>query len=338
MKPLFVPAGGPYPKPTRSVRSLMMEVLLALLPCVVAVTWVFGPAVPLQLAWCLVVAWLIECACLAVRGRPILPTAMDGSALLAGALFALCLPPTAPWWIAVFGLLVAIGLAKHLFGGLGHNLFNPAMAGYAAALISFPAVLAVWPAHGEAAPGWNDALGTLFRFGDGFDMIAQATPLDAARALQRQGLSLGEVVLHPHWQTASWESWRTIALATAAGGVWLAARRLIPWQTPAAVLLGVIATSGALHGWDGDTYASPWMHLASGGTVLAACFIATDPVTGCTSPRGRWIFGIGVGAITVLIRQFGLYPDGVAFAVLMMNAAAPWIDLHTRPRILGEPR
>ena len=127
-----------------------------------------------------------------------------------------------------------------------------------------------------------------------------------------------------------------MAFATAAGGAWLAARRVIPWQTPIAVLTGMVLIGGALHGWDADTYASPMTHLTSGGALLAAAFIATDPVTGCTTPRGRWCFGLGVGALTVLIRQFGLYPDGVAFAVLIMNAAAPWIDLHTRPRMLGE--
>lgn len=330
-------AGGPHLPRRGSVRQLMLEVLLALLPGVAVMSWMFGWGVLVQVIWCAALGWIIEAACLALQQVPARRFLTDGSAPLAGVLLALCLPPSAPWWIGLLGMLFAIGLAKHLYGGLGHNLFNPAMAGYAAVLISFPAELAAWPAPHGFELGLGETISRFLQAAPAVDAIAQATPLDATRNLLLQGLTIGETLAHPMTLAAQPGHWQILALAYAAGGGYLLARGIIGWQAPVGVLMTVLLLSGLMHGWDADRYTAPMLQLGSGGLVLAAFFIATDPVTGCTTPRGRLLFGGGVGALCVLIRQFGVYPDGIAFAVLLMNAAAPWIDLHTRPRILGTP-
>jgi electron transport complex protein RnfD len=330
----FTISEAPHLPAAAGVRGLMGWVLLALLPAALIHQLWFGWGIWLQIALAAGLAWLIEAGCLALRREPLWPGLADLSAPLTGALFAFCLPPDAPWWIALVGMLAAIGLAKHAYGGLGGNLFNPAMVGYAVVLVCFPAELARWP-----APGSLDlaaTLGRVLELAPGIDAIARATPLDAARSGLLAGRTLGELhtslaltgdAAHPAWP---------LALAFAAGGALLVWRRIIRWQQPAALLLGCMALALPFWIYDPDRFLSPLQQLLQGGMVMAACFIITDPVSGCSTPRGQWLFGLGVAALTLLIRQFGHYPDGIAFAVLLMNAAAPWIDLHSRPRILGE--
>ncbi len=327
----FGTAGAPHVAPSRSVRGVMGLVLLALLPGVIAHAALFGPGIVLQIALATAFALAFEAIMLQLRRQPLRPFLTDLSAPLAAVLFALCLPPSAPWWIAAIGMLAAIVLAKHLYGGLGHNLFNPAMVGFAVVLVSFPLELSRWPAAGSSL-AFDDLLAGILAGAPpaaGWDAIAEPTPLDAARGARLQGLTLTEGAADP-------AGWAWLAVAYAAGGLFLLWQRVISWQVPAAMLGTLALVGGALHAWEPDHFASPLQLALTGGAMLCAFFIATDPVSGCTTPRGRLFFGAGVALLLIVIRQWGAYPDGVAFAVLLMNCAAPWIDLHTRPRIYGE--
>lgn len=330
----FDTGSAPHWRAPRSVQRIMAEVLLALLPAMLVHSLYFGVGLWLQLLLAITFALLIEAAALRLRGVPLRPFLTDGSAPLTAALFALCLPPLAPWWVAALGMLAAIGLAKHAYGGLGHNLFNPAMVGYAVVLICFPRELAGWITPGSA--DLNTTLRAVFDLAPTLDALAQPTPLDSQRNALGQGLSLGEAQRGAAFLGASAYPSLPLALAYAAGGAFLLWRGHVRWPLPLAFLAGIALTALPFWLYDGDRHASPLSHLLQGGVLMAAFFIVTDPVSGCTSPRGRVIFGLAAGALTVLIRLFGAYPDGIAFAVLLMNAAAPWIDLHTRPRRYGE--
>lgn len=318
------------------VRNVMAWVLLALLPAALVHHLWFGWGIWLQLLLAGAMAWLIEAACLWVRRQPWQPFLGDLSAPLTGALFAFCVPPDAPWWIAMVGMLAAIGLAKHAYGGLGGNVFNPAMVGYAVVLVCFPAELASWPTPGSLDAG--EVLRRVFELAPPVDAVAGPTPLDAARSGLLAGMSLGEVRASAAAADGPGFPAIPLALAFSLGGVLLVWRRIIRWQQPAAVLVGSLLLALPFWLYDPDLFRSPLEQLVQGGLVMAAFFIVTDPVSGCTTPRGQWVFGLGVVVLTLLVRQFGHYPDGVAFAVLLMNAAAPWIDLHSRPRIAGEGR
>lgn len=319
---------GPAPHwPARStVRGLMLRVLLALLPGVVVLLARDGPALLVQIALAAACALTIEALALRWRGRPLRPFLGDGSALVTAVLFALSVPPWTPWWVAPVGMLAAIGLAKQLYGGIGSNPFNPAMVGYAVVLVAFTAELAAWPGAVDAAT----AIGRIFGAAPAHDALAQATPLDQLRAATGQGRTVAEA-LAAH----DWNSPLLLALAWLAGGIYLLAARVTYWHAPVGFLAGVAASAAALGWYDGGRHAGAVFHLLHGATVFAACYIVTDPVSGCASPRGRLLFGLGAGVLTVLIRSFGIWPDGVAFAVLLMNGAAPLIDRCTRPRVYG---
>lgn len=323
-----------------AVRRTMAWVLLALLPGTAMKTWLFGAGVLWQILLATAFALACEAAVLRLRGRAWRPALLDLSAPLSGVLFALCLPPLAPWWVAATGTLAAIGLAKHAFGGLGSNLFNPAMVGYAVVLVCFPLELTRWSAPGGAAPGALDALRTILTGALppalDWDAIAQATPLDVHRSLAAAGLSLGEVVQDPRFGAARPDAWAWLALGWAAGGALLLWRGAIRWQVPGAMLGAAVLATLPFWLFDPDLHASPLAQLTRGSLVFAACFIATDPVTGCTTPRGRLCFGAGVALLALALRHAGAQVDGVAFAVLAMNAAAPWLDLRTRPRFRGQ--
>jgi Na+-translocating ferredoxin:NAD+ oxidoreductase subunit D len=340
----FRTAPAPHLPPPRSVRQIMLLALAALLPAVAAHVWFFGIGVLLQIAIAVPFALLLEAMMLQLRGEPLRRFMTDGSAPLAAVLFALCLPPLAPWWIGLLGMIAAIVVAKHLYGGLGHNLFNPAMVGFVVVLVSFPLELSQWPAPRSAEvvpPSAIESVRAVFAGqpprGE-WDAITQATPLDATRNLRNAGFSLDEIRATPAFGAIGGRGFEWIALMFLVGGLVLLWQRVIAWQTPAALLGTVFLLTLPLHLLDPDLHPSPLQHLGSGALVMAAFFIATDPVTGCTTPRGRLVFGAGVALLTLAIRRWGNYPDGVAFAILLMNCAAPWIDLHTRPRIYGESR
>jgi electron transport complex protein RnfD len=340
----FETAPAPHWAPRGSVRRVMCLVMVALVPATLAHLWFFGVGIVLQIGLAMTFAMAIEAAMLRLRRQPIAPFLGDGSALVTAWLFALCIPPLAPWWIAAIGMLAAIGCAKHLYGGLGYNLFNPAMVGYAVVLICFPQELSQWLASSlsvEAAVDLRDAVVAVFTGlapGGDWDAVTRATPLDVVRELGREGRTLTEIVTHPSVGVPGGTSWTWIATAVAGGGIALCMLRVADWRTPAAVIGATIVVSLPFWLGDADVHPAPLQHLLGGGLMLAAFFIATDPVSGCTTPRGRWIFGAGVAILTLAIRRWGAYPDGVAFAILLMNAAAPLIDRLTPTRIFGRPR
>lgn len=336
---------APHLPPRRSVRQLMAITLLCLLPGAQLQAWFFGPGVWLQIALAVLLALALEAAMLALRGRPLRPFLSDLSAPLTAALFALSLPPLAPWWLAAVGMVAAIVVAKHLYGGLGCNPFNPAMVGVAVVILCFPREYAQWLAPAELAgelPGWRDSL--LAILGGAlpepwqWDAISRATPLDVMRQLGRSGATIGEVRSDPSWGVLGGRGWEWIGGYFAIGGLALVALRIIPWQTPAAVIGSVVAISLPLWLLDPGLTPSPLQQVFSGGLLLCAFFIATDPVSGCSTPRGRLVFGCGVGVLVLAIRRWGGYPEGIAFAILLMNCAAPWIDRYSRPRLYGEAR
>jgi electron transport complex protein RnfD len=239
-------------------------------------------------------------------------------------------------------MLFAIVVAKHLYGGLGHNMFNPAMVGYVVVLISYPQALTAWLPPSSIAPhglGLTEVLATIFAGQPpgtlSWDAITEATPLDAIRTALASGKMVSEARQLPIFGDYGGLGWEWIANWYALGGLWLLWRRIISWQVPAAMIGSVLFLGLVGYLADPGSNPMPLEHVFSGALMIGAFFIATDPVSGCTSNRGRLIFGAGVGVITLLIRRWGGYPDGVAFAVLLMNMAAPLIDRYTRPRIFG---
>lgn len=326
----------------RQVRHIMSEVLLALLPAIAAHWWFFGPGIVIQIGLAILMGALLEAAMLKARGRPVWRSLDDRSMVVAAVLLALCLPPLAPWYVVATGMLFAVVVAKHLYGGLGQNLFNPAMVGFAVVIISFPTELTQWllprPLNPQL-PDWSASLQAILS-GQlppplSWDAISQATPLDQARTGRVEGLRLSEVQAHPVFGAFGGVGWGTIALAYAIGGLALIQRRIIPWRIPVTVLGATLVLASLPWLMDADRFLSPWQHLGSGALVMAAFFIATDPVSGCSTPRGQIVFCLGVAAITLAIRQWGAFPDGVAFAILIMNMFAPLLDEQLKPTAYG---
>jgi len=314
-------AAAPFVIAGYSVAGVMFQVLLALVPVAVASVVLFGPRTLLQLAVASSAALACEAAALRLRSRPASTALRDGSVLVTGALLALSVPPTLPWWLTVTGVAVAVLLAKHAFGGLGQNPFNPAMVGYAMLLVAFPVEMTRWPVAGGA-----------------WDAVTGATALDALRTGLRQSYTMSEITSGAAFGSIGGSGAEWLNGAALAGGIYLLARRVIRWQIPVAFIAGLALPATIMHGLDPGAYAGPLFHLASGAAMLGAFFIATDPVSAATSIRGRLIYGAGIGLLTWVIRSWGSYPDGVAFAVLLMNAAAPLLDRHTIPRIHGHSR
>jgi electron transport complex protein RnfD len=339
----FDTGAAPHVAPAVTVGGVMREVLYALVPGILAYAWFFGPGIFVQIALASLFAVGLEALMLRLRRQPLKPYLGDGSAVVTAVLFALCIPPLAPWWIALVAMLFAIVIAKHLYGGLGHNVFNPAMVGYVVVLISFPVELTRWLAPAEIASVRLGLLDTLESIllgtpppGTGWDALTQATPLDAIRTGVASGRTVGEIRDLAIFGDFGGRGWEWIANWYAIGGLWLLWRRIITWHVPVAMIGTVAALGLAGFLFDPGSNPHPLQHVFSGAVVLGAFFIATDPVSGCASNRGRLIFGAGVGVFTLVIRRWGGYPDGVAFAVLLMNMAAPLIDRYTRPRFYGQ--
>ena len=326
-----------------SVTRVMGTVILALLPGLAAYAWAFGPAVLIQVGLAVVVAVTAEAVLLRVRGRPLKPFLSDLSAVLTALLLALTIPPLVPWWLTVVGVLFAIIIAKHLYGGLGYNPFNPAMVGFVVLLISFPVEMTRWPAPlglEGVAPGLADAARWIFTgvlpAEQTIDALSGATPLDSVKTALAQGSGYSAASAGPLFGLVGGAGWEWVQAGFLAGGLYLLATRTIAWQIPAGLLAGLLLPAVIAWLLDPGSQPPPWFHLVNGATVLGAFFIATDPVTASTTPRGRLLFGAGIGLLTWVIRTLGGYPDAIAFAVLLMNMAAPLLDQVTRPRAFGE--
>jgi len=345
---LFAKTSSPFVRDDSSVQNIMLKVLYALVPGSIAAIWFFGWGVLLNLLLATTSCLLAEAWALWMRQRDIRTGLFDGSALVTACLLALALPPLAPWWLTVIASLFAILMAKHLYGGLGFNPFNPAMVGYIVVMISFPREMTFWTApHGIAQgwPGFIDTLQIIFTgtppAGETLDTITMATPIDTLKT--QLGLDIGvedtrnSAQYGPLFSSISGVGWQWINGLFLLGGLWLAKKKIIDWRIPTSFLLALVLIANFFAAYDYASYSSALFHAFSGGTMLAAFFIATDPVTASTTPRGRWIYGAGIAVLVYVIRSWGGYPDGIAFAVILMNIAAPLIDYYTQPRTFGKP-
>ncbi|EOC0001197.1 electron transport complex subunit RsxD [Cronobacter turicensis] len=347
---VFRIASSPYSHNQRQTSRIMMLVTLATVPGIAVQWYFFGYGSLVQILLAIVSALASEALVVRMRKLSLKSHLGDNSALLTGLLLGVSIPPLAPWWMVVLGTVFAVIIAKQLYGGLGHNPFNPAMIGYVVLLISFPVQMTNWLPPQEiaaTAPGFLDALQVIFHgvtaSGDtmsqlrmGIDGVSQATPLDTFKTGLHAGHPAGELLEAPIYGGAlAGLGWQWVNLAYLAGGLFLLARGTIRWHIPASFLvtLAVCSTLGWLIA--PEKFLSPLMHLLSGATMLGAFFILTDPVTASTTNKGRLVFGALAGLLVWLIRSFGGYPDGVAFAVLLANITVPLIDYYTRPRVYG---
>lgn len=336
---------APYAHDRGSVRRTMFLVLAALTPATAFGLYQFGwPAIYL-FALTAVAAVVVEALCLLMARRPLRPFLTDGSALLTGWLLALSLPPWAPWWIGVLGAAIAIVLGKHVFGGLGQNVFNPAMVARVALLISFPlemtAFTAPLPLASPGAHGAFDALAVTFGLGGAapVDAVSSASILAHVKAELTRGVAVDQSLLWGLDQlmlgAVPGSMGETSGVLLLIGGLFLIQRRVISWHIPVAMLGTLAALATVFHLIDPARHADALVHLTSGAAILGAFFIATDLVTSPVTPRGQLIFGAGCGALVFIIRSWAGYPEGVAFAVLLMNALTPLIDRYVRPRVYG---
>jgi electron transport complex protein RnfD len=328
-----------------TVPRVMVQVLLGLVPVVLVQVAVFGPGTLLQMAVAGPTAMLCEAIVLRARGRDVAPFLRDASVLVTAALLALAVPPLLPWWLTALGTAVAVLLGKHVYGGIGQNPFNPAMVGYSVLLVSFPLEMTRWPLPvGTDGVAWLDLAGLAWQSvvhgptAAAWDAYTGATALDSLRLGLTQRYTMNEIFAGPAFGSLGGSGWQWVNAAALAGGLYLMARGIVRWHIPVAVLAGVAVPAWIMHVADPGAHAPAMFQLFSGATMLGAFFIATDPVSAATSDRGRLVYGVGIGAITWTIRTFGSYPDGIAFAVLLMNLAAPLIDRYTVPRIHGHPR
>jgi Na+-translocating ferredoxin:NAD+ oxidoreductase subunit D len=332
-----------------SVSSIMGKVMLAIAPATIFGLFCFGwPAIFLFIVT-MSSAVFFEACCLKLAGRPVKSTLLDGSALLTAWLLTMTLPPFAPWWIGVVGSGFAIILGKQVYGGLGQNLFNPAMLARVALLISFPIEMTTWanvsPLFFSHSPdimeSWRITFSEIMPIPA--DAMTGATTLGYIKTEFSQNRLLADI-LQSYSPVANFFGWtrgslgETSSLLLAGGGLWLIQQKIITWHIPASLLGTVFLLATVFHLIDGNHYVSPFLHLNSGAILCVAFFIATDYVTSPNTPTGQLVFGTGCGLLIFVIRTWGAYPEGAGFAILLMNAATPLIDYYIKPRIYGRDR
>ena len=315
----YTVAPAPHVHGGDSVQKNMLNVIIALAPAYLAGCWYFGLGAimvsAIAMISCVAFEWLISKFILKKK-----PQVNDLSALLTGLLLAMNLPSSLPWWMVIIGSLVAIGIGKMSFGGLGNNLFNPALVGRVFLLISFPAAMTTWPVPDQ-----------LTLLGDNVDALTAATPL----AYIKEGIFTTFTEMEMFLGNIGGSFGETCSAALILGLIYLLATRTITWHIPVSIIATVIIFTGIMHAVDPCTYASPLLHITSGGILLGSIFMATDYVTSPMTKTGQLIFGFGIGVITVVIRLFGSYPEGISFAILIMNAVVPLINRYIRPKRFG---
>lgn len=342
-------ASSPHNHGTRQTSSLMMHVMLACVPAMLVQIYAFGWGNLVHILLAIMTALVCEAAVATLRNRSVFFTLTDYSAALTGLLIGLSIPGIAPWWMSVIGTSFAIVIVKQLYGGLGFNIFNPAMAGYVVLLVSFPVQMSLWAPSAELAAHQttiSDSLSIIFsgvntegltaeQLRLGIDGVTQATPLDAMKTGLTQGQTLFEI--SQQFVTNNWEknAWMWLNLAYLLGGIYLLSIRAIRWHIPVGVLSGLGAISLFFFLYDASTHASPLMHWFSGAAMMGAFIIATDPVSASTTNKGRLIYGAMIGVMVYIIRQWGGYPDAMAFAVLLANMTVPLLDQYTKPHVYG---
>ncbi|OEF09224.1 electron transport complex subunit RsxD [Vibrio genomosp. F10] len=345
----FFIASSPHAHNKKSTSDLMKWVMIAALPGLIAQSYFFGWGTLIQLIMALFIAVILEGAILLIRQRHPLFALRDYSALVTAWLLAIAIPPYSPWWVIVIGLIFAIVIAKHLYGGIGQNIFNPAMVAYVVLLISFPVQMTSWvtPVQLSQDPvyfvdafslifsGFNHEGLSLAQIRTGIDGVTMATPLDAFKTGLHSGSTASEIMKQSQFSGFAGVGWEWINLAYLVGGLLLIKLRIINWHIPVAFLASLVVTSSIFSIITPAETATPLLHLFSGATMLGAFFIATDPVSASTTVKGRLIFGAFIGFLVFVIRSWGGFPDGVAFAVLLANMCVPMIDYYTKPRTYG---
>ncbi|SJL82746.1 electron transport complex subunit RsxD [Vibrio palustris] len=345
----FFIASSPHTHVKRSTADIMKWVAVCAIPGLIAQLYYFGWGTLIQLLFAIVVALSCEAIVMKCRKRPISTALRDNSALVTAWLLAISIPPLSPWWLLVIGLIFAIVISKQLYGGLGQNPFNPAMVGYVVLLISFPVQMTSWIPPSQFAPqaiSLSDSISLIFtgfsidgyslqQLRTGLDGVSMATPLDTIKTSVRAGESLNEIMQKPQFGLLAGVGWQWVNLAYLAGGLALIRMRIINWHIPVAFIAGLLITSSVITLLIPGTTPSPLIHLFSGATMLGAFFIATDPVSASTTDKGRLVYGAFIGSLIVIIRSWGGYPDGVAFAVILANMCVPMIDYYTKPRTYG---
>ena len=321
---------SPHVYEDTTVKRLMFDVVIAMLPVLAISIYFFGMGAIIvtltAVVSCLAFEWLIQKYMLKQE-----PSITDGSALVTGILLAFNMPSNLPIGIIIIGALVAIGVGKMSFGGLGNNPFNPALVGRVFLLISFPVQMTSWPAPTGFSNGYTDA-------------VTGATPL----GVMKEGIGAGESVsaimdkipshMEMFYGHMGGSMGEIAAVALLLGFVYLLIRKVITWHIPISIIATITIFTGILWMINPESNADPLFHLLTGGVLLGAIFMATDYVTSPMSVKGMWIYGIGIGVITVLIRVFGAYPEGVSFAILIMNAFVPLINMYIKPKRFGELR
>ena len=341
-------ASSPHNHTQNQTDKLMRLVIYATIPGIIAQWYFFGWGNIIHIGLAIITALLTEAFILSLREQPVRSQLADGSAILTAILIGISIPALAPWWITVLGTSFAIIVVKQLYGGLGHNPFNPAMAAYVMLLVSFPVQMTSWQPPLSLVPIHLDFINTLSAIFTNFsldgysieqirtniDGHTMATPLDSLKTDLGQGLTIYEANQKPIFGQYFSLGWEWVNAGFLLGGLFLLARKAIPLATPVSFLFSLFICSFIAYTINPDASASTMFHWFSGATMLGAFFILTDPVSGATSTKGRIVFGLLAGFLVFIIRKFGGYPDGVAFAVLLCNMAAPLIDQYTRPRNL----
>ncbi len=333
---------SPHTSRPNSVQKAMLWVILALIPGTLAMIWFFGWGILINMVLAITTAIACEALVMKLRGREIKPVIMDLSAILTAMLFAVAVPPLLPWWLTVLGVAFAILLVKQAYGGLGYNVFNPAMAAYVLLLISYPVQMTSWlppTMLNENPMGLLQTLSVIF---GGtlpgsltWDAVTMATPLDTMRTGLSLNQTVSEISSNPILGQFGGKGWEVVAGLYLLGGGFMLYKKAISWHIPVSTLGGLAVMALLFNILDGDAYPLSSFHLFSGAAILGAFFIATDPVSAPGTRKGQLYYGAGIGILVYVIRTWGGYPDAIAFSVLLMNMAAPTIEFFTRPRTFG---
>ncbi len=333
---------SPHTSRPNSVQKAMLWVILALIPGTLAMIWFFGWGILINMVLAITTAIACEALVMKLRGREIKPVIMDLSAILTAMLFAVAVPPLLPWWLTVLGVAFAILLVKQAYGGLGYNVFNPAMAAYVLLLISYPVQMTSWlppTMLNENPMGLLQTLSVIF---GGtlpgsltWDAVTMATPLDTMRTGLSLNQTVSEISSNPILGQFGGKGWEVVAGLYLLGGGFMLYKKAISWHIPVSTLGGLAVMALLFNILDGDAYPLSSFHLFSGAAMLGAFFIATDPVSAPGTRKGQLYYGAGIGILVYIIRTWGGYPDAIAFSVLLMNMAAPTIEFFTRPRTFG---
>ncbi len=344
----FIKPTSPHATHAGTTGEVMRLVILATLPGIAIMTVFFGWGTLINIAFASVCALGMEALILKLRNRSISFYLKDCSALVTALLLAIAIPPYSPWWLIAVGIFFAIVVAKHLYGGLGYNPFNPAMIGYVVLLISFPVEMTQWAtplplkAEGTSLPSLIESLRFLIGHSpiSAIDGYTAATPLDIIKQNNSE-LLIDLYTSSPSFTFGKWAGagWEWVNIAFLMGGAFLLYKKVFTWHAPLSMLLALIIISAVFFdGGSSSSSGSPLFHLLSGATMFGAFFIITDPVSSATSTKGRIIYGAAIGILTYIIRSWGNYPDALAFSVLLMNFAAPFIDYYTLPRTYGHTK